>query len=71
MMTDKKPYISDKLDYEPTIMIYDRASSTKLLVTMEELRENLSYHTFYIYEGLGANKTVAQYLKEQQKLLLE
>ena len=65
----KPPFISEKPGYEPSIFIYDRSTGVKLLVSMDELKETASYHTFMVYEGIGANKTVAEYLKEQKLLL--
>lgn len=64
----KPPFISDKKNYEPDIFIYDKNTGVKLLVSIEELKNDTSFHGMYVYEGISGNRTVAEYLKEQKLL---
>lgn len=75
--TEKPIFISKTPNYEPDILIYDRSSQLRLMVTLQELKTNTSYSDFYVYGTLGQNLKVADYLKERaaeeenKQLLLE
>ena len=61
----KQRYPDIKL--EGDIMIYDRISGTKLLVTLDELkRDYRQYYDFRVYEGVSGNKLISDWLEDHK-----
>ncbi len=54
----------------PTVLLYDSVTHHKVLVSEEELVRNApEYYSYKVYEGIGANPSVGDWLKRREKEL--
>lgn len=54
----------------PTVLLYDPHTQHKVLVSEEELVRNApEYYSYKVYEGIGTNPSVGEWLKRREKEL--
>lgn len=54
----------------PSVLLYDPTTHHKVLVSEEELLRNApEYYSYKVYEGIGTNPSVGEWLKRREKEL--
>ena len=67
--TYHKPYVNPDPLYEPDILVYyPKGKKTYVMVTRKELEESRgTYADWKVYEGLGENLLVGDWLEREKK----
>lgn len=57
-------------EFRGTVLLYDSVTHHKVMVSEEELERNsFEYYSYKVYEGIGANPSVGDWLKRREKEL--